>query len=58
MARYCQNYSNNDKSTDFDNEDEHHEKRTKKKSKKIVFDTIKKGVFCQNCFNDGHFRKG
>jgi hypothetical protein len=56
MVSYYQNYFNNDKFNDFDDEHEHHEKKTKRKSNKIDFDT-KKGVYCQNCFNEGHFKK-
>jgi hypothetical protein len=56
MAKYCQKYYDNDEFDDFDNEDEHHGKKTKKKSKKIDFDIVRK-VYCENCFNEGHFRK-
>jgi hypothetical protein len=27
------------------------------KSKKMNIDTIKEGVYCQNCFHEGHFIK-
>ncbi len=57
MVRYRQNVSNSDESNDFDNEDEHHEKKTKKKYKKVDFEKIKKGMYCQICFYEGHFTK-
>jgi hypothetical protein len=57
MARYCQNNSNNDESKDSDDENEHYKNKTKKKSKKVNIDTIRKGVYYQNCFNEGHFTK-
>ncbi len=57
MVRYHQNEYNSDEFDDFDNEDERHEKKIKKKSKKIDFDMVRRGVYCQNCFNEGHFTK-
>ncbi len=57
MARYRQNYSNSDESKDNDNENEHYENKTKKKSKNVNIDTIREGVYYQNCFNEGHFTK-
>jgi Zn-finger nucleic acid-binding protein len=57
MAKYHQNDSNSDEFDDSNNEDEHHEKKTKKKSKKVDFDIVKKGVYCQKCFDEGHFTK-
>jgi hypothetical protein len=32
-------------------------KRRPKKSKKVNIDAIWEGVYCQNCFNEGHFTK-
>ncbi len=57
MVKYCQNDYDSDESDDFDDENEHHEKKIKKKSKKVDFDTIRRGVCCQNCFNESHFTK-
>ncbi len=51
MAKYCPNNFDND------DEDEHYEKKTKKKYKKVNIDTIREGVYCQNCFNEVHFMK-
>ncbi len=50
MVRYHQNSFGNDKFEDNDDEDEHYEKKTNKKSKKVNIDTIREGVYCQNCF--------
>jgi hypothetical protein len=44
MAKYCQKYYDNDEFDDFDNEDEHHGKKTKNKSKKIDFDIVRKCI--------------
>jgi len=57
MEKYHQNDSNSDESDDANDEDEHHENKTLKKSKKVDFDIIKRGVYCQNCFNEGHCTK-
>jgi len=57
MVKYCQNDYDSDESDDFDDENEHHEKKIKKKSKKVDFDTIRRRVYCQNCFNESHFTK-
>jgi hypothetical protein len=57
MARYRLNNSNNDKSGASDDEHEHYEKKTRKKFKKMNIDTIRGGVYCQNCFNENHFTK-
>ncbi len=55
MARYHQNDFDSDEFEDSD--DVHYEKKTKKKAKKVNFDIVRKGVYCQNCFNEGHFTK-
>ncbi len=57
MARYCQNNYNSDKFENNDDEDEHYKYKTKTKSQKVNIDIIKKGVYYQNCFNEGHFTK-
>jgi hypothetical protein len=54
MAKYFQNDFDSDEFDDFNDEDEHHEKKIEKKSKKVHFDTIRR-PYCQNCFNEGHF---
>jgi hypothetical protein len=53
MAKYHQNDFNKDEFEDYD--DEHNEKKNKKKAKKVNFNIVRKGVYCQNCFNEGHF---
>jgi hypothetical protein len=55
MARYCPNNYDSDEFEDNDDEDEHYKKKTKKKCKKVNIDTIREGVYCQNCFNESHF---
>jgi hypothetical protein len=55
MARYHPNNSNNNEYEDNDDEDEHYENKTKKKSKKMNINTIREGLYCQNCFNEGDF---
>jgi hypothetical protein len=57
MAKYHPNNFDSDESENNDDEHEHYEKKTKKKSKKMNIDTIKEGVYYQNCFNEGHFTK-
>jgi hypothetical protein len=57
MARHHQNDFDNDEFDDFDDEDEHHEKKIKKKSKKVNIDIVRRRLYCQNCFNEGHFTK-
>jgi hypothetical protein len=57
MAKYRQNDFDSDEFDGSDDEDEHHEKKTKRKSKKIDFDIIRRGVYCQNYFNESHFTK-
>jgi hypothetical protein len=47
MARYHQNDYDSDEFDDSDDENEHRGKKTQKKSKKIDFDIIKRGVYCQ-----------
>ncbi len=47
---------------DFDSEelgdfDEEKKWRPKKKKTKDHFETIKRGVYCQNCYNEGHLIK-
>jgi hypothetical protein len=54
MVRYCPNNSNNDKFEDNDDEDEHYKWKLQRNLRKRI---IKEGVYCQNCFNEGHFTK-
>jgi len=57
IAKYSLNNFDSDKFENNDDEDEHYEKKIKKESKKVNIDTIREGVYCQNCFNEGHFTK-
>jgi len=57
MARYHPNNSNNDEYKDIDDKNKHYEKKTRNKPKKVNIETIKEGVYFQNCFNEGHFTK-
>jgi hypothetical protein len=53
IVRYRQD-SNSEESKDFDEEEK---RRPKKKDTKDHFKTIRRGVYCQNCYNEGHFTK-
>jgi hypothetical protein len=53
MARYCQD-SDSDESNQLDDEDQ---VKPKRKGAKVQFDTYRRGVYCQNCYNEGHFTK-
>jgi hypothetical protein len=55
MAKYRPNNFDSDEFENSDDEDEHYEKKTKKKYKKVNIDTIRECVYYQNCFNEGHF---
>jgi hypothetical protein len=57
LVKYCHNDFDDDEFDDYNDEDDHHEKNTKNKSKKIDFDIVKKELYCQNYFNEGHFTK-
>jgi hypothetical protein len=50
IARYCQN-SNNEESKDFD---EKEKEKPKKKEIKDHSEIIRRDVYCQNCYNEGH----
>ncbi len=51
MVRYHQ-ISNNDEYDELD--DEKHFK-PKRKETKVWFETYRRGVYCQNCYNEGHY---
>jgi len=51
---YCQANSDIEQSDDLDEEDH---SKTKRKDTKVQFDTITRGVYCQNYYNEGHFTK-
>ncbi len=52
ITKYCQD-SNNEESEDSDEE----EKLRPKKKKTDQSKTIKRGLYCQNCYNEGHLTK-
>ncbi len=54
IARYHQANFDNEESNE---KDEENHCKTKKKDTKVQFDTTKKGVYCQNCYNEGQFTK-
>ncbi len=51
--KYCQD-SNNEESKDSYEEEKW---KPKKKETKDHFETIRRGVYCQNCYNEGHLTK-
>jgi hypothetical protein len=51
IAKYHRVNSDNEKSNEKDEKD--HLKT--KKDIKVQFNTIKKGFYCHNCYNEGHF---
>ncbi len=53
-TRYCQANLHNEELDDLD--EENHSK-TKRKDTKVEFDTIKRGVYYQNYYNERHFAK-
>jgi hypothetical protein len=50
---YCQEFDN-EESEDSDEEEKW---RPKQKETKYHFETYRKGVYCQNCYNERHFTK-
>jgi hypothetical protein len=57
MAKYHQNNFDSDEFDDFEENEKQYERKIKKKSKKMNFDTYRKGVYCQNCYNESHYTK-
>ncbi len=53
ITRYCQEFDN-EESEDSDEEEKW---RPKKKKTKNHFETYRKGVYCQNCYNERHLLK-
>ncbi len=53
IVEYCQN-SNSEESEDYDEEEKW---KPKKKKTKDHFKTIIKGLYCQNCYNEGPLTK-
>jgi hypothetical protein len=53
IVKYCQD-SDNEESEDSDEEEK---QKPKKKKTKYYFETIRRGVYCQNYYNEGHFTK-
>jgi hypothetical protein len=53
ITRYCQEFDN-EESEDSDEEEKW---RPKKKEIKDHFETYRKGLYCQNCYNERHFTK-
>ncbi len=53
MAKYCQDFD----SDEFDESDDAEQVKPKRKEVKVWFDTSRRGVYCENCYNKGHFTK-
>jgi hypothetical protein len=53
MVRHHEN-SNSD---EFDELNDKEQVKPKRKGAKVQFDTCRRGVHCQKCYNDGHFTK-
>jgi hypothetical protein len=53
MARYCQDSD----SDEYDELDDGKQVKPKKKEQKVRFETYRRGVYCYNCYNKGHFTK-
>jgi len=51
--KYCQDYDNEK----LKNYNEEKQWRPKKKETKDHFETCIRGVYCQNCYNEGHLTK-
>ncbi len=52
ITKYHKTNSNSEKLDEKDEEDHH---KPKRKDIKVQFDTIRRGVYCQNCYNERHF---
>jgi hypothetical protein len=53
IMRYCED-SNSGESKDFDGKKNRNQTRKKIKNH---YETILKGIYCQNCYNEGHLAK-
>ncbi len=53
MARYRQDFD----SDEFGELDDDKQIKPKRKGAKVWFDTYRRGVYYQNCYNEGHFTK-
>ncbi len=53
ITRYYQDFN----SEELENSNEEKKRRPKKKETKDHFETIRGGVYCQNCHNEGHLTK-
>jgi len=53
VARYHQDSN----SEELEDSDEEEKWRPKKKETKHHFETIRRGVYCQNCYSEGHLTK-
>jgi hypothetical protein len=53
MAKYCQDFD----SDEFDELDDEEQVKPKRKGGNVRFDIYKKCVYCQICYNEGHFTK-
>jgi hypothetical protein len=53
MAKYCQDFD----SDEFDESDDAEQVKPKRKEVKVWFDTSRRGVYRENCYNKGHFTK-
>jgi hypothetical protein len=53
IARYHQDYN----SEELEDSDEEEKRRPKKKETKYHSETIKRGVYCQNYYNEGYLTK-
>jgi hypothetical protein len=53
ITRYYQDFN----SEESKNSNEEEKRRPKKKETKDHFETIRRGVYYQNCYNEGHLTK-
>jgi len=54
MVRHHQDFDSDE--FEFDYDDENYQK-TRRLRRKMKFETYQRGIYCQNCYNEGHYSK-